>query len=151
MLWNKALWNGVNWMDVWKCLQLRKEIYYTIKIYKCEEYGRMGCKLIRFCETMNVWEVECHLCPIDDYLCLWGFCLACNNLCDNTLMILDMTTIQSPFFFGGACFKWQSSTLCGTGMAIWWLDRMMQISWGAHWPFTSVNLSGNGVWACLVA
>jgi len=47
----------------------------------------MECKLIRFCQTTNVREVEWYFCPINDYLCLGGFCLACNDLCDNTLMI----------------------------------------------------------------
>lgn len=61
----------------------------------------------------------------------------------------EMITIQSPFFFGGTGFKWRSSTLCGTGMAVRWSVKMMQTSWSSHWPCASVNLSGNGVWACL--
>jgi hypothetical protein len=43
--------------------------------------------------------------PLTNTSAFEAFVLACNNLCDNTLMIPKMTTIQSPFFFGGTGFK----------------------------------------------
>ena len=47
----------------------------------------MRGRLIRFGETTNAREVECHFRSINDHLRLRGPCLACNNLCDNTYMI----------------------------------------------------------------
>ena len=46
-----------------------------------------GCKLIGLRETTNVQEVKWCFCPINDYLCLWGLCLAPNDFCDKSLMI----------------------------------------------------------------